>query len=153
MFPWKKNRNLMSSNCWKCIQIVNPTTTTLVLYYFKSFYDPIKRTFLALARAAPCLRACNNWFSCASLQSRRLVSLAALLENIFWLVIVASYRSFSVVFNQVTSVCFNDTSDQVFSGGIDNYIKVSWRRKREQEAKIPTDVFVTVTYQNLEGPV
>ena len=30
-------RNLRSSNGWKCIQIVNPTITTLFLYHFKSF--------------------------------------------------------------------------------------------------------------------
>ena len=41
MMPCRaKNRNLMSSNCWKCIQIVNPTTTTLVLYHFKFFTIP-----------------------------------------------------------------------------------------------------------------
>ena len=33
----EKIRNLRSSNCWKCIQIVNPATTTLVFYHFKSF--------------------------------------------------------------------------------------------------------------------
>ncbi|XP_065063671.1 U5 small nuclear ribonucleoprotein 40 kDa protein-like isoform X2 [Rhopilema esculentum] len=32
---------------------------------------------------------------------------------------------------QVTSVCFNDTSDQVFSGGIDNIIKVWDLRKND----------------------
>ena len=37
MLPRKKIRNLRSSKCWKCIQIVIPTTTTLVLYHFKSF--------------------------------------------------------------------------------------------------------------------
>ena len=35
-----KNRNLRYSNCWKCIEIVNPTITTLVLYHFKSFTIP-----------------------------------------------------------------------------------------------------------------
>ena len=33
----EKIRNLTFSNCWKCIQIVNPVTTTLFLYNFKSF--------------------------------------------------------------------------------------------------------------------
>ena len=37
MLPGKKNRNLRSSNCWKCIEIANPTTTTLFLYHFKFF--------------------------------------------------------------------------------------------------------------------
>ena len=27
--------NLRSSNCWKCIKIVNPTITTLFLHHFK----------------------------------------------------------------------------------------------------------------------
>ena len=40
MLPGKKNRNLRSSNCWKCIEIVNPTTTTLFLCHFKSFTIP-----------------------------------------------------------------------------------------------------------------
>ena len=38
--PREKNRNLRSSNSWKCIEIVNPTTTTLFLYHFKSFTIP-----------------------------------------------------------------------------------------------------------------
>ena len=33
----KKNRNLRSSNFWKCIKIVNRTVTTLFLYHSKSF--------------------------------------------------------------------------------------------------------------------
>ena len=32
-----KNRNLRYSNCWKCVEIVNPTITTSFLYHFKSF--------------------------------------------------------------------------------------------------------------------
>ena len=36
----KKIRNLRSSNCWKCIQIVNPNITTLFLYDFESFTIP-----------------------------------------------------------------------------------------------------------------
>ena len=35
MLPRKKNRNLRSSNCWKCIEIVNLTITLLFLYHFK----------------------------------------------------------------------------------------------------------------------
>ena len=35
-----KNRNLRFSNCWKCIEIVNPTITTLFFYHFKSFTIP-----------------------------------------------------------------------------------------------------------------
>ena len=37
MLPREKIRNLRSSNFWKCIHIVIPTTTMLVLYHFKSF--------------------------------------------------------------------------------------------------------------------
>ena len=33
--PRENNRNLRSSNCWKCIKIVNPTITTLFLHHFK----------------------------------------------------------------------------------------------------------------------
>ena len=40
MLPGKKNRNLRSSNCWKCTEIVNPTISTLFLYHFKSFTIP-----------------------------------------------------------------------------------------------------------------
>ena len=40
MFPQKNIRHLRSSNCWKCTEIVNPTTTTLFLYHFKSFTIP-----------------------------------------------------------------------------------------------------------------
>ena len=40
MIPRKKVRNLRSSNCCKCIQIVNLNTTTLFLYHFKSFTIP-----------------------------------------------------------------------------------------------------------------
>ena len=52
MLPGEKIRNLRSSNCWKCMEIVNPTTTTLFLFHFKSSYDPIRRTFLALGHTA-----------------------------------------------------------------------------------------------------
>ena len=37
MLPRKKIRNLGSSNCWKCIEIVNLTITLLFLYHFKYF--------------------------------------------------------------------------------------------------------------------
>ena len=33
--PGEKTRNLRSSNCRKCIKIVNPSITTLFLYHFK----------------------------------------------------------------------------------------------------------------------
>ena len=45
--PPKQIRNLRSSNCWKCIQIVNPNTT-LVLYHFKFFTIPSGRPFCLL---------------------------------------------------------------------------------------------------------
>ena len=35
-----KNRNLGFSNCLKCIEIINPTITTLFFYRFKSFKIP-----------------------------------------------------------------------------------------------------------------
>ena len=38
--PPEKNRNLRSSNCWKCIEIVNLTITLLFLYRFKYFTIP-----------------------------------------------------------------------------------------------------------------
>ena len=38
--PPEKIRNLRSSNCWKSIQIVDPNTTTLISYHFKSFTIP-----------------------------------------------------------------------------------------------------------------
>ena len=40
MLPGKKFRNLRSSNCWKCNEIVNSTITTLFLYHFRSFMIP-----------------------------------------------------------------------------------------------------------------
>ena len=59
-----KNRNLRSSNCWKCIEIVNLTITTLFLYHFKSFTIPSGGPFWLLGgvcapRAPPCLQACD----------------------------------------------------------------------------------------------
>ena len=38
--PPEKNRNLKTSNCWKCVEIVNPTITALYLGHFKSFTVP-----------------------------------------------------------------------------------------------------------------
>ena len=62
MLPRKEDRNLRSSNCWKCIQIVNPTTTTLYLYYFISFSIQSGGLFWFLGEGVrphpPCLRAC-----------------------------------------------------------------------------------------------
>ena len=40
MLPRKKIRNLRSSNCWKCIEIVNPIINVLFLYHFKYFTIP-----------------------------------------------------------------------------------------------------------------
>ena len=40
-----KNRNLRYSNCWKCIEIANPTITTIFLYHFKSFTIPSSGRF------------------------------------------------------------------------------------------------------------
>ena len=61
MLPQKKIRNLRSSNCWKCIQIVNPTTTTLVLYHFKSFTILSGGPFWLLRTPAPpYLRVCDG---------------------------------------------------------------------------------------------
>ena len=44
-FPGKKNRNLRSSNCWKCTEIVNPTITASFLYHCKSFTIPSGEPF------------------------------------------------------------------------------------------------------------
>ena len=65
--PGKKIRNWRSLNCWKCIEIVNPTITTLFLYHFRYFTIPSGGPFWLLGggvrapalRAPPCLRACN----------------------------------------------------------------------------------------------
>ena len=70
--PQEKIRDLRSSNCWKCIEIVNPTTTTLFLYHFKSFTIRLGGPFWLLGRGVrahpahplPCLRA---WQSAADL--------------------------------------------------------------------------------------
>ena len=61
--PPEKIRNLRSLSCWKCIQIVNPNTTTSFLYHFKSFRIPSGGPFLLLggggrgAYAPPCQQA------------------------------------------------------------------------------------------------
>ena len=62
-------RNLRPSNCWKCIEIVNSTTTTLILYHFEFFTIPSGGPIWLLGdgvasdacapRAPPCLRACR----------------------------------------------------------------------------------------------
>ena len=50
MLPQKNIKNLRSSNCWKCIEIANPTNVHHINFVpFKIFYDPIRRTFLAPA--------------------------------------------------------------------------------------------------------
>ena len=38
--PPEKIRNLRSSNCWKCIEIINPIINVLFLYHFKYFTIP-----------------------------------------------------------------------------------------------------------------
>ena len=68
MLPGKKNRNLRLSNCWKFIEIVNPTTTTVFLYHLK-FLRSHQTGLLALGTAHPpppppaCLRACDPLYS------------------------------------------------------------------------------------------
>ena len=47
----KKNRNLRSSNCWKSIELVNHTITTLFLYHFKYFTTPSGGPFWPLGGA------------------------------------------------------------------------------------------------------
>ena len=68
MLPGKIIRNLRTLNCWKCIQIVNPNTTTLFLYHFKSFTIPSGGPFWLLGGGVrappppptPCLRAWDH---------------------------------------------------------------------------------------------
>ena len=64
-----KIRNLRSSNCWKCIEIVNLTITVLFLYHFKYFSIPSGGPFCLLGGACaprasppPCLRAWLWWW-------------------------------------------------------------------------------------------
>ena len=63
----EKIRNLRSSNCWKCIKIVNLTITVLFLYHFKYFTIPSGGPFGSFW--APRLRAWDSvhieWWSCA----------------------------------------------------------------------------------------
>ena len=47
----EKIQNLRSSNCWKCIEIVNLTTTLLFLYHFKYFIIPSGGPFWLLGGA------------------------------------------------------------------------------------------------------
>ena len=54
MLPGKKNRSLSPLNCWKCIEIVNPTTTTLFFYHFKSFTIQSGRPFWLLGGGCVC---------------------------------------------------------------------------------------------------
>ena len=63
----KKIRNLRSSTCWKCTDIVNLTITLLFLYHLKYFTIPSGGPFWLLGgggacapRAPPCLRACYS---------------------------------------------------------------------------------------------
>ena len=56
MFPGKKMRNLSTSNCWKCIEIVNPATNTLILYHFEFFTIPSGGPFWLLGGGGGCLR-------------------------------------------------------------------------------------------------
>ena len=65
MLPRKKNRNLSSSNCWECIEIVNPNIATLFPIIFSSFTVSSGGPFWLLGgacapRAPPCLRACQQ---------------------------------------------------------------------------------------------
>ena len=68
MLPRKKIRNLRSSNCWKCIEVVNFTITVLFLYHLKYFTIPSGGPFWLFgggggsacaprAPPPPCLRA------------------------------------------------------------------------------------------------
>ena len=65
MFSRKKIRNLRSSNCWKCTEIVNITITLLFLYHFKYFIIASGGPFgswgatCAPRAPPPCLRACG----------------------------------------------------------------------------------------------
>ena len=49
----KKTWNLRSSNCWKCIEIVNHTITMLFLYNFKYFTIPSGGPFWLLGGRTP----------------------------------------------------------------------------------------------------
>ena len=49
--PPEKIQNLRSSNCWKCIEIVNLIVTLLFLYHLKYFTIPSGRPFWLLGGA------------------------------------------------------------------------------------------------------
>ena len=49
--PGKNRNDLRYSNCWKCIEMANPTITTLFLYHFKSFTIPSSGPFWLLRGA------------------------------------------------------------------------------------------------------
>ena len=72
----EKIRNLRSSNCWKCTEIVNLTITVLFLNHFKYFMIPSGRPFWFLRDACaphtpPAYGPGNNY----SLQSWWIVAL------------------------------------------------------------------------------
>ena len=52
--PSEKMRNWRPSNCWKCIGIVNPTTTTLILYHLEFFTIPLGGNFWLLGGGGAC---------------------------------------------------------------------------------------------------
>ena len=53
----EKIRNLRSSNCWKCTEIVNLTITVLFLYHFKYFTIPLGGPFWFLRGGGGGVRA------------------------------------------------------------------------------------------------
>ena len=55
--PPEKIRNLRSSNCWKCIEIINPIINVLFLYHFKYFTIPSGGGGGDACAHPPCLRA------------------------------------------------------------------------------------------------
>ena len=54
--PSEKMRNWRPSNCWKYIEIVNPTTTTLILYHFGFFTIPSGGPSWLLGGGGGCVR-------------------------------------------------------------------------------------------------
>ena len=58
----KKIRNLRSSNCWKCNEIVNPTITVLFLYHSKYFTILSGGPFWLLGGA--CTYICTYIYMC-----------------------------------------------------------------------------------------
>ena len=81
--PREKNRtDLRSSNCWKCIGIVNLTITTLFFYHFKSFTIPSGGPFWLLGggggrvRAHPALSPClRAWISPGTIPNNKVPGL------------------------------------------------------------------------------